>query len=260
MKQLQRVITLIAGIPIAWLGLLVAERPINLPSQKSLAADFNLTKTETTTQDSEVGNGNCTPEGCNRPVFDRSIPQLISPRATALTSFAAENLVVQWSGVEIPNYTPSYTVTVRGLDGSTWQEEVTDTTAIYDGDPLQPGGQYIISVDAHTGEPPAESIFRVMSEQEEAELVRQIGELDRATLSDAEYAVSAAKIYRDARAFTEAIDILETAIARFPDLPAPYCELISVYQERYPDLMALDVYGELVRQAALLGVSCTSAP
>ncbi len=199
-------------------------------------------------------------DGCDRPVLDRSIPHLISPRATLVTVSATDNLILWWSAVEVPNYTPNYTVRIRGLDGTNWERDVRDTVTVYNGEPLQPGGRYIISVDAHNGEQPAESIFQVMTVEEEAEIDRQIAELETANLSEVDRLLETAKIYREAGAFSEAIAVLKTAIELFPETPKLYCEITSIYQEHYSELMALDFYQAFVHRGRELGATCPTIP
>ncbi len=195
----------------------------------------------------------CDPGGCPRPLINRNIPHLITPRQTQV---AGDRLALRWYE---PEDIEQYTVTLRRRrDGEPWQTQVSGNHLTYRGEFLQPGTRVVVTVDAHNGEAVGESQFVVMSSAQQEALQERLSEVEAANLDWLETILAKVELYNQEQAFANSIDLLSGAIATSPNEPQLYCHLASLYQHHYPELSLLNVYQPLQDQAQNLGLACES--
>ena len=195
----------------------------------------------------------CDPGGCPRPLVNRNIPHLITPRQTQVVG---DRLELRWYE---PEDIERYTVTLRRRhDGDAWRTQVSGNHLTYRGEFLQPGTRVVVTVDAHNGEAVGESQFVVMSSAQQEALQDRLSEVEAANLGWLETVLAKVELYNQEQAFANSIALLSEAIAESPDEPQLYCRLAALYEHHYPELTHLNVQQPLQEQAQELGVSCES--
>lgn len=195
----------------------------------------------------------CDPGGCPRPLINRNVPHLITPRQTQV---AGDRLELRWYE---PEDVEQYTLILRRRrDGEAWQTRVSEPGFTYQGELLQPGTRVVVTVDAHNGEAVGESQFVVMSQAQQEALDERLRAVEAANLGWLETILAKVELYDQVQAFANSIDLLSEAIATTPDEPQLYCRLAALYQQHYPELSRLNVYQPLQEAAEDLGVTCES--
>lgn len=131
----------------------------------------------------------------SRAPFDTSVPNMLSPRNTAL--LATDELTLQWYAVEGAT---SYTVEIKGRDVD-WAVEVTGTEATFDElASLVPDYRYTLVVTSDTGRSTKleESVgFVVLSETEGDRVKAEVDAIKAESLPPDEEALKIALEYRE---------------------------------------------------------------
>lgn len=253
--MLYRLIAFLSCFSLAWL---------TLSSQlSSLAGEIlgsfpqlRLSDTRESREDDEE-NGQrtppCDPGGCPRPLMNRNIPHLITPRNSFV---AGDRLLIRWYQ---PDGIDRYTVTLRRRrDGAMWTETVSGDSFVYQGDFLEPETWVVVTVDAHNGEQEGLSQFSVLSQEEQNQLHQQRSEQISPDLTPLEALFVEVELYEQFQAIANSIDRLYQAIATTPEHPDLYCRLASLYETHYPELEPLNLADNLQEDAAQHGATCDS--
>lgn len=210
--------------------------------------------------------GNCPPDpdpplkrpegivGPTRAEIDPLIPYVISPRKTRLLSGQP---ALRWNAV---TGVTTYTVTIRGDDGSEWVTRTTRTRMDYPVDdfPLQTGVNYVLRVQADNKRASWEENqpglgFRLLTPKE-AEPVRQAVERVQALALPSEaLTFTLAHLYAGHGLVAEAVDLLEDLVQSGVQQPAVYRALGDLYWQTGLGRLAETHYGEAVELAEQVG-------
>ena len=221
----------------------------------------------------EPGKTSTVSEGCpvtgrtrgNRPTDGTSraraannpqVPYIISPRDTKIR---AGRTTLKWNAVEEVN---RYTVSLLGaISDFDWTEETSATEIIYPGNPpLEPGSLYLLSVTGDNGLESTSS-FRVLNEEQELTVSREIEELSQKQLDKEANDLALAYLYYNQGLKQDAIDQLEQSLEQGNTLAATYELLGDIYKqvglirlakERYlQGLERAEATSDIVHQAAI---------
>ncbi|MDM8526704.1 tetratricopeptide repeat protein [Anaerolineales bacterium HSG24] len=172
---------------------------------------------------------------------DESIPYIISPRNTTILD---EKPLLQWYPHD-PNAT--YTIRISGIKD--WKKEgVTGNQLQYDGPILKAGQSYLLIVEtddrviSSQDEGGIERNFKLITETKRLELQSQVNEIRTLKLTSPAEALILAHLYAGHDVFSEAIDMLETAITNGQTDPIFYYTLAELYRESGLYLLALPHY------------------
>jgi hypothetical protein len=137
------------------------------------------------------------------------IPYIISPRRTKLLN---NKPTLRWNPVPGAN---SYTVSVEGEDAN-WTTRVNDTQVIYGGEPLKPGGYYLLIVETNTGassldEPvrPRGLHFSLLDEDRAKHVRAEAQQIAQHKWTDQTKALALANLYIKNGLISEAVEKLE---------------------------------------------------
>lgn len=201
--------------------------------------------------DEPQGTPPCDPGGCPRPLVNRNIPHLITPRQTVV---AGDRLLIRWYQPEGIN---RYTVTLRRRqDGAVWRETVSGNSLVYEGEFLEPETWVVVTVDAHNGEQPGRSQFSVLSQEDQHQLYQQRSEAISSDLTPLEALLGQVNLYEQSQALANSIDLLYQAIATSLEHPDLYCRLAALYDTHYPELKPLNLSADLREQAQQQDGTC----
>lgn len=161
---------------------------------------------------SGVTNG-CPPENPANPqqpltrgsLADEGSPYIISPRQTALLNSRPK---LRWNQVRGES---SYTVLVRGEDGTRWQKKVSAAEITYSGSPLKPGVTYQLIVQSGSGEGESQdyATFWLLDQQTARAVRDRAAAVSQQPWSEEEKALATADLYRAHSLIAEAIETLE---------------------------------------------------
>jgi len=202
--------------------------------------------------------------GSRRPArdpFNNALPQIITPRNTALIRTNA--LTLQWQPVAGAT---SYTVEING-PGVDWEVEVTGTEAIYNElDSLTPNYRYIIIVTADNGisSKLAEQVgFQLLPETERERVNAQVDAIKAEQLGTDEEALAIALAYfefehsdpdwKSTALNQAAIDVLETRIQVGTEDSRVYLLQADTYLRIGLPLLAQERYEEALTHAQAAG-------
>jgi len=148
---------------------------------------------------------------------------IITPRNGTL--LFKKNPKIRWHSVK--NAT-NYIVRVSAIDMN-WETSVTDTSVLYEGPSLQPGKNYLITVEANNGES-SEETFTMLSKDETDRVKKEIEQLEQQSIdNEEEKALALADLYEKHNLFAEAIDTLEAL--RDSQNVEVYHQLSKLYKE-----------------------------
>jgi hypothetical protein len=252
---LHRLIAFLSCFSLAWLTL---NSQLSSQAGERLGSFAQLRFAETgESREDEEENGQrtppCDPGGCPRPVINRNIPHLITPRNSFV---AGDRLVIRWYQ---PDGIDRYTVTLRRRrDGAVWTETVSGSSLVYEGDFLEPETWVVVTVNAHNGEQQGSSQFLVLSQEEQQQLYQQRSQHISPDVTSLEEVLIEVELYEQFQALANSIDRLYQAIATSPEHPALYCRLASFYETHYSELAPLNVAEHLQEEAEQRGVTCDS--
>ncbi|HBL10860.1 MAG TPA: hypothetical protein DD379_05545 [Cyanobacteria bacterium UBA11162] len=192
---------------------------------------------------------------------DSSIPDIISPRRTALRNI---NPMLRWYPVLGAT---RYTVRVLGTGGVDWTQDVSDTQIAYSGNPpLQMGGIYSITVQANNSESTAREVFSLLNSEDVNQVETDIEQISNQNLSEeAKILILVDDVYLKNNLIAEAIAQLETLVTQGSKTAAIYQTLGELYaqvglidlaKERYLQALELtktgnDIEGQAAAQASL---------
>jgi hypothetical protein len=179
--------------------------------------------------------------GDNDKILEPNLPHILSPRNTALLTTQPQ---IRWEPVSGAS---RYTVRVEKDGETVWGAiEVEGTKILYSGDiPLEAGSSYKLTVTTDTGAT-ATSRFSVLNEAKRTEVMRVL-----AIQPNDAMAVIPARVYvyTDNLLFSEAIEMLENAIAQGDRSAAIYLQLGQLYQEIDLFFKAEEAYSEAIELA-----------
>lgn len=168
-----------------------------------------------------------------RPAIDANAPYIISPRNSATRNLAPRFQWAQVDGIE------SYTVSLTSVDrGMFWVKEIAGIETIYDGDPLQPETDYILSVTARSDNAArADNIqtttFYIISDAERAVIEAELHRLeaiadpnDRGALLESQVELLSSKYL-----MSDAIDLLDAELVDNPDSLDAVCLLDDLFEQ-----------------------------
>lgn len=168
-----------------------------------------------------------------RPTIDANAPYIISPRDSDTRNQAPR---FQWAQVEgVESYTVSLTSRDRGMF---WVKEIFGIETIYDGDPLPPETDYILSVTARSNDPTRTdntqtTTFYVISDTERAEIEAELRNLeaiadpnDRGTLLESQVELLSNKYL-----ISDAIDLLDAELVSNPNSLDAICLLDDLFEQ-----------------------------
>lgn len=186
-----------------------------------------------------------------RPAVSASAPYIISPR-NSLTRNQSPRF--QWARVE--NLESSYIVSLASVDrGTFWQKEVMGIETIYDGEPLDPGTKYTLSVTARSNSVNRSdntqiSIFYVISEEERAEVEAELRRIEASTdPSDRRvFLGSQVELLLDHYLTGDAIDFLDAELVKNPNSRDAVCLLDDLFEQANDAMLdAIGVQATLAR-------------
>ncbi|NER80693.1 MAG: hypothetical protein F6K42_14200 [Leptolyngbya sp. SIO1D8] len=194
----------------------------------------------------------------SRAPFDTSLPNVLSPRNTAL--IGTDALTLQWHPVEGAT---SYTVKIDGRDVD-WEVEVTGTEATFDGlKSLKPNYRYTVFVTTYTNISSGSVGFTLLSETERDRVNAQIEAIKARQLEPNEEAIYIALRYlefehsdRDWHSYAlnqAAIDVLETRIQVGTEDSRVYLLQADTYLRVGLPLLARERYEEALTYAQAAG-------
>ncbi|MEQ8996113.1 MAG: tetratricopeptide repeat protein [Coleofasciculus sp. B1-GNL1-01] len=202
----------------------------DLSSQTLSSGNNRLNPCPTATEQTE-----CTPGTYNCPhrgdiAWNNRIPYIITPRRTAILT---DKPLLHWNGLPDAN---SYTVTLEG-DGIEWTTQVSDTQITYPGEPpLQPGGDYLLIIEADTGESsldesplPGGLNFSRLDEQQAQQIRTQATQITQQPWNQTAKALALATLYSKHQLHTQAIASLESLIADGVESAAIYRKIGDRY-------------------------------
>ncbi len=189
----------------------------------------------------------CDPDGCIRGdddrIFDPNIPHILSPRNTALLTTQPP---LRWGA--FPGAS-RYTVTVEQGGETVWGPiEVEGTEIAYSGNPLAAGSSYKLTVTADNGA--ASSRFSLLNEAKQAE-VKQV--LAMQPIDATAVIPPLVYIYIHHSLFSEAIEMVETAIGNGNRSAAIYLQLGQLYNDVSLSFKAEQAYLEAIELATSEG-------
>jgi hypothetical protein len=154
----------------------------------------------------------------------RRIPHIISPPETGRLNDITK---LRWIAVEGAT---SYNVRVSG-SGVDWKTDVSTTEVVYSGQqPLKPGVNYLLTVNADNGEKADEAVFFLLDEKKAQPLRDAAFAIAKQDLSDEAKALTLADLYIE-REFLipDAIDLLKPLAAKGSQTAAVYHTLGDLY-------------------------------
>lgn len=250
---LHRLIVFLSCFSLAWLTL-SSQLSSHAGERSRRFPQLRLSDTrESPEEDEENGQRTppCDPGGCPRPLVNRNIPHLITPRQTVV---AGDRLLIRWYQ---PQGINRYTITLRRRqDGAVWRETVSGNSLVYEGEFLEPETWVVVTVDAHNGEQPGRSQFSVLSQEEQNQLQQHRSQAISSDLTPLEALLSQVDLYEQWQALANSIDLLYQAIATSPEEPDLYCRLAALYDTHYRDLAPLNLSADLREQAQQQGQTC----
>ncbi|MFP4101723.1 tetratricopeptide repeat protein [Coleofasciculus sp.] len=177
----------------------------------------------------------CTPGTYKCPhrgdiAWNNRIPYIITPRRTAILT---DKPLLHWNGLPDAN---SYTVTLEG-EGIEWTTQVSDTQITYPGEPpLQPGGHYLLIIEADTGESsldepplPGGLNFSRLDEQQAQQIQTQATQITQQPWNQTAKALALATLYSKHHLHAQAIATLESLIADGVESAAIYRKIGDRY-------------------------------
>lgn len=162
--------------------------------------------------------------------WNNNIPYVISPRRTTIIT---DKPLLRWNSIPQAQY---YTVTLEG-DGIEWTTQVSDTQILYPGEPpLQPDGNYMLIVEADTGESsldepplPGGLNFSRLDEQQAQHIQTQASQITQQPWNQTAKALALAKLYSKHSLHTKAIATLDSLIADGVESAAIYRKIGDRY-------------------------------
>jgi tetratricopeptide (TPR) repeat protein len=156
-----------------------------------------------------------------RTTIDKTIPFIISPRATSLLS---DLPFIRWNAVD---GVKSYRVQIRG-ENFDWETTINDTQLQFPDNPkLIRGNSYFITVIADNGsssflEGKSELGFEILGEVEANQVRQKVSRLQALNLPTEAESLAMAQFYLRNNLYSEAIDILNQIIKNGTNNPAIY--------------------------------------
>ncbi|MEQ8970743.1 MAG: tetratricopeptide repeat protein [Coleofasciculus sp. C1-SOL-03] len=162
--------------------------------------------------------------------WNNRIPYIITPRRTAILT---DKPLLRWNGIPEAHH---YTVTLEG-DGIEWTTQVRDTQITYPGEPpLQPGGDYMLIIEADTGESsldepplPGGLNFSRLDEQQAQQIQTQANRITQQPWNQTAKALALATLYSKHSLHTKAIATLDSLIADGVESAAIYRKIGDRY-------------------------------
>jgi len=178
----------------------------------------------------------CTPGTYNCPhrgdiaFWNNRIPYIITPRRTAILT---DKPLLRWNGIPEARH---YTVTLEG-EGIQWTTQISDTQITYPGEPpLQPGGDYLLIIEADTGESsldesplPGGLNFSRLDAQQSQQIDTQATEISQQPWNQTAKALALATLYSKHQLHTQAIATLDSLIANGVESAAIYRKIGDRY-------------------------------
>jgi hypothetical protein len=195
-------------------------------SNSAMAVAINSQVTSPITQNSsdEPGSpGGDENNAARGQPISKDTPHIITPRRSRTLN---DRPILRW--YEVVGVT-TYTVRIQG-ETVNWEKSVDDTEVQYDGDPLQPGGPYILTVNANNGEELSTERFWVMPPAQAEAIQAQRLQLEAQLDGDAE-TIAIAQLYTENALFADALSLLEPLVYRQISDVSAYCMLKNVYNE-----------------------------
>ncbi|MGC9504289.1 hypothetical protein [Baaleninema sp.] len=206
--------------------------------------DTAVAREETPREERPRCNGGCT----RNPPRSADVPYIWSPHASRVYS---DRPVLRWFAVDGAT---TYRVRVAGA-GVQWETQVCEPSVVYDGAPLQPGQMYWVSVDANNGKAESETVFAALTDAESQAVRQRLAALD--TRDPDAKAIAQARIFQEAGAIADTIEVLERRIAENSRNLDLHCLLLSIYQQHYSTLELGDFLDRLETRIDDLGGTCS---
>ncbi len=162
--------------------------------------------------------------------WNNTIPYIISPRRTAILT---DKPLLRWHKLPDAN---NYTVILEG-EGIQWTTQVSDTQITYPGEPpLQPGGDYLLIIEADTGESsldesplPGGLNFSRLDTQQSQQIRTQAAQISQQPWNQTAKALALATLYSKHKLHAQAIASLESLIADGVESAAIYSKIGDRY-------------------------------
>ncbi|MEQ9483314.1 tetratricopeptide repeat protein [Coleofasciculus sp. F4-SAH-05] len=162
--------------------------------------------------------------------WNNHIPYIISPRRTAIIT---DKPLLRWNSIPQAQH---YTVTLEG-EGIEWTTQVSDTQILYPGEPpLQPGGDYLLIIEADTGESsldepplPGGLNFSRLDAQQAQQIRTQAAQISQQPWNPTAKALALATLYSKHQLHTQAIATLDSLIADGVESAAIYRKIGDRY-------------------------------
>lgn len=156
-----------------------------------------------------------------RAINKPEVPYLISPRKTKL--LGNQPLTFRWNPVETAE---SYRVTLRGPNVN-WSQETSETKLVYPNEqPLQPEMQYWLTVETIQSRVSSTSEgvdgFSILPESETKQILAEVERVKQQESNEEAQTLAIARLYQSNELYSEAIELLDTAIENSIDSAAVY--------------------------------------
>jgi hypothetical protein len=188
--------------------------------------------------------------GATKAQVDPLIPYVVSPRMTRLLS---DQPTLRWNAV---TGVITYTVGIRGDDGTDWQTQTTSTQIAYPADApaLRPGVSYLLLVQDDSGRSSREEDlpglgFRVLAPEEAEPIQSDVERLRALSLPSEAASFALAHLYAGHGLIAEAVDLLEALAESGSQEPAVYRTLGNLYHRIRLERLAEASYLQAVELA-----------